>query len=70
MIYENGRIPNMLAREGIAETIAVATTRNLLEIAQREGLIPSADALWARVFAAAPTANPASILTTINPPKP
>ena len=70
VIYENGRIPNMLAREGLAHTIAVATTRNLLELAQREGLIPDADALWARIVNAAPTANPASVLTTINPPKP
>ena len=61
----------MLAREGIAETVAVATTRNLLELAQREGVIPDAEALWARIAAAAPTtANPASVITVINPPKP
>jgi hypothetical protein len=70
VVYENGRIPNMLAREGIAETIAVATTRNLLELAQREGLIPDAEALWTRIVRAAPTANPASVLTVINPAKP
>ncbi len=70
VVYENGRIPNMLAREGIAGTVAVATTRNVLELAQREGLIGDAEALWARIAEAAPTANPASILTIINPPKP
>jgi len=70
VVYENGRIPNMLAREGITETIAVATTRNLLELAQREGLIDSAEMLWARIIEAVPTANPASILTYINAPKP
>lgn len=70
VVYENGRIPNMLAREGIAKTIAVATTRNLLELAQREGLIPDAETVWVQIVKAAPTANPASVLTYINPPKP
>jgi hypothetical protein len=60
----------MLARVGVTATVAVATTRNLLELAQREGLIPDAEALWSRIIKAAPTANPASALTHINPPKP
>ncbi len=70
VVYENGKIPGMLAREGIAGTVAVATTRNLLELAQREGLIPSAEKVWAQIIKAAPTANPASVLTYINPPSP
>jgi hypothetical protein len=70
VVYENGRVPAMLAREGVTATVAVATTRNLLELAQREGLIPDAEALWSRIIKAAPTANPASALTYINPPKP
>jgi hypothetical protein len=70
VVYENGRVPAMLAREGIGETVAVATTRNFLELAQREGLIADAEALWARLIEAAPTANPASVLTYINPEKP
>jgi hypothetical protein len=70
VVYENSRVPAMLAREGVTETVAAATTRNLFELAQREGIIPDAEALWARISDGAPTANPASILTTINPPKP
>lgn len=70
VVYENGKIPGMLVREGIAGTVAVATTRNLLELAQHEGLIPSAETLWARIVEAAPTANPASVLTYINPSRP
>jgi hypothetical protein len=70
VVYENGRVPAMLAREGVTATVAVATTRNLLELAQREGLIPDAEALWSRIIKAAPTANPASVLTYINPTKP
>ncbi len=65
VVYENGRVPNMLAREGVAATVAVATTRNLLEMAQEQGLIADAAAVWARISAAAPTANPASVLTVI-----
>lgn len=60
----------MLARDGVTETVAVATTRNVLELAQREGLIRDAEALWKRIIAVAPTANPASVVTYINPPKP
>jgi hypothetical protein len=67
VVYENGRVPNMLAREGVAAIVAVATTRNMLHMAQEEGIIPDAEALWARITAATPTVNPASILTIINP---
>jgi hypothetical protein len=63
VVYENGRVPAMLAREGVVGTVAVATTRNLLELAQREGIIQDAEALWARIVQAAPTANPAPVLT-------
>ena len=69
VVYENGKIPNMLAREGIAEPVALATTRNLLELAEREELISSAETLWTRILHVAPTANPASVLTYINPAK-
>lgn len=67
VVYESGRVPAMLAREGVARTVAVATTRNVLELAQREGLIADAQALWRSIVAAAPTANPASVLTYIHP---
>ncbi len=70
VVYENGRVPNMLAREGVAATVAVATTRNLLDLAQEEGIIPDAAALWARIILAAPTASPASVLTIIKASNP
>jgi hypothetical protein len=65
VVYENGRVPNMLAREGFAATVAVATTRNFLALAQDEGIIPDAAALWTKIIAAAPSTNPASVLTVI-----
>ena len=67
VVYENGRVPALLAREGVAATVAVATTRNLLELAQREGVIEDAEHVWQRIADAVPTANPASVLTYINP---
>jgi hypothetical protein len=67
VVYENGRVPNMLSREGVAAVVAVATTRNMLHMAQEEGIIPDAEALWERITAAIPTVNPASNLTIINP---
>ena len=66
-VYENGRMPNMLSREGVAAVVAVATTRNMLRMAQEKGLIADAEALWARITAAMPTANPASNVTFLNP---
>jgi len=40
VVYENGRVPAMLAREGVTETIAVATTRNLLNWRSERALFP------------------------------
>ena len=48
-------------------TVAVATTRNLLSMAEDAGIIPSAAALWSRIQRTAPTVNPASVLTVIEP---
>lgn len=67
VVYENGRVPNLLAREGVAAIVAVATTRNMLMMAETRGLIPDAEAVWRRITAAMPTANPASTLTVIHP---
>ncbi len=52
VVYESGRVPAMRARGGVAATVAVATTRNLLELAQRERMIPDADAVWSPVVRA------------------
>ncbi len=52
---------------GMGRVVAVATTRNMLRMAEEEGIIPDAEALWDRITAAIPTANPASNLTLINP---
>lgn len=69
VVYENGRVPNLLSREGVAAVVAVATTRNMLHMAQEQGLIMDAESVWERIPAAMPTANSASNLTIINPVK-
>jgi hypothetical protein len=68
VIYENGVVPNMLARQGVVASVVVATTRNFLYLAEREGVIEDAEALWRRIIEAAPTPNPASVITFIEPP--
>lgn len=70
VVYENGRVPLMLTREGVDAPVAVATTRNFLELAEEQGIIPDAAALWAKIIAAAPTANAANTLTFIKPSAP
>jgi hypothetical protein len=67
VVYENGRVPGMLSREGVAATVALATTRNLLTMAEENGIIQDAEKVWARIIAAVPTANPISNITFINP---
>lgn len=67
VVYENGRVPGMLNREGVGAVVAVATTRNLLAMAEQNGIIDDATAVWARIIAAVPTANPASTITFISP---
>jgi hypothetical protein len=39
-------------------------------MAQERGIIPDAECIWQRIVAAVPTANPASVLTIINPADP
>jgi predicted aconitase len=42
VVYENGKVPGLLSREGVAAVVAVATTRNFLAMAAAEGIIPDA----------------------------
>ena len=58
VIYENGKVPNWIGNRNLDADIDVLTTRAFLELAERNRLIASADAVWARIDATAPTANP------------
>ena len=58
VIYENGKVPALVANRNLDIDIDVLTTRAFLELAERRGLIESAEAIWARILRAAPAANP------------
>lgn len=58
VIYENGKVPNWIANRNMDADIDVMTTRAFLELAERNDVIPSAAAVWARIENAAPTTNP------------
>ena len=58
VLYENGRVPRIVAGQAIDADIDVITTRAFLELAERRGLIASSAAAWALIEAEASTANP------------
>ncbi len=58
VLYENGRVPAVIAGQAMDAVIDVVTTRAFLGIAERRGLVPSAADAWRRIEASTPTANP------------
>ena len=67
VVYEDRLVPALIMeREFLAEVTAL-TTLNFLELAEARGIIPSADAAWDAISAAAPTANPLSRRDTRKP---
>lgn len=58
IVYENGKIPRFVRETGLDLDTDVLTTRAFLALAERRGVIDSADDYWRRIAAAAPTANP------------
>lgn len=58
VVYESGRVPRMIRREGLGDVVVVATTRALLVFAEQEGLITSAEATWKAITERAPGASP------------
>ena len=58
IVYENGKIPRFVRETGLDLDTDVLTTRALLALAERRGIVPSAEAYWQRILEAAPTANP------------
>ena len=58
VLYENGKVPKMVRREGIDADIDVMTTRAFLALAEKRGLIASADDIWHRIIAESPATNP------------
>ena len=65
VIYENGKVPNMLRREGLPEDVVVMTSHYFLRLAQHRGLVPDAEDLWSRVEGIDRRANPQAEATII-----
>jgi hypothetical protein len=61
-MYENGRVPRIIANQGMNADIDVIPTRAFLPLAEHAGG-PIADELWSRIMAEAPTANDAGTTT-------
>lgn len=57
VLYENGKVPKLVADQDLRADIDVITTRAFLDLAQRRGLIASAETLWQRLIEASPTTN-------------
>ena len=58
VLYENGKVPKVIRREGIEADIDVMTTRAFLALAEWRGLIASAEAVWQQILKHSPTTNP------------
>lgn len=58
IVYENGKIPSMLIREGLPEDAVVVTSRTFLAMAEQAGYLADAEATWAIVAAQDGRANP------------
>ncbi len=68
VVYENGKVPRMIGGVDIDVDIDVLTTRAFLELAERNEIVPSADAYWRRIADAASTANPRVAVTSFRRP--
>ncbi|WP_076068445.1 hypothetical protein [Sphingomonas montana] len=58
IVYENGKIPRFVRETGLDLDTDVLTTRAFLELAERRGIVSSAEDYWQRMVASALTANP------------
>ena len=62
VVYENGKVPRIIANQGMDINIDVVTTRAFLQLAQQVQGNPTAAEYWSRIVKAAPTAS--DVLTT------
>lgn len=53
VVYENGKVPRIIANQDMDANIDVVTTRAFLEIAEKRQIVPNAESYWQRVASAA-----------------
>lgn len=63
VVYENARVPRIVANQGMDADIDVVTTRAFLQLAQQAGTTPAAIDYWKRIVAMAPAADDAQSTT-------
>lgn len=63
VVYENGKVPRIIANQAMDANIDVVTTRAFLKIAEERSLLTDAAGYWRRVAEHSPTANPADVVT-------
>lgn len=69
IVYENGRIPRFVRETGLDMATGVLTTRAFLELAERRGIVSSAEDAWQPIVDVAPTANPLVATMSIRKPR-
>lgn len=67
VVYEDKKMPRLIARENLAEVVVVATTRAVLAFAEERGLIESAEEIWNDIIRRAESANPRLDIQVIRP---
>jgi predicted nucleic acid-binding protein len=68
VVYENGKVPDLIRRNAMDANVAVLTTRAFLNYAERQGLIEDAAAIWQKVIDHVPTASRADVELVIHRP--
>jgi hypothetical protein len=58
VVYEDRKVPGLIARAGLENQVVLATTRAVLIFAQERGFIASAEDTWGTIVKRAPGANP------------
>lgn len=67
VVYEDRKVPRLIALEGMESTVYAATTRAILILAERRGLVGSEKALWNRLIDIVPMASPENRIQAIKP---
>ena len=67
VVYEDKKVPRLIALEGMESIVYTATTRAVLILAEKRGLIGSEERLWNQLIGTVPTASPENRIQAIKP---
>ncbi len=69
IVYENGKIPRFARETGLDMATDVLTICAFLKLAERRGIMSSAEDVWQRIVDVTPTANPPIATISIRNPR-